>query len=439
MVQSSFTLTPNSSPLPDWLRGADCNIASVTAETPMRTVVALFEKNIDLRLLPVVDDGNRPIGAIFERDIRRLVLNPFGHALMRNPAYGDRIDALIRPCPVAEVDLPVCKLLSRYEEARGTEGMVLTVGGRLRAVVPNRRLVQLAAEVAMIRADSEVAKARRIEASAASFEAEVAALANTMADLSDRLEAHAVSTLDRAGLVGDKATAVAAAADQTGSAMDGIADNSAMLAGAFDRIAGQMDDAERSAGSAALLAAHGRRRAAELVQSARSIDTVISLITDIASQVNLLALNASIEAARAGEAGRGFTVVANEVKGLSSQAAVAAASITRHVEAISTGFETIADSQDEVATAVGSIAALSAEIRNAMALQRAATRTIADHASEVVSASDAIRSDMSDLSGSAGEATSGAREIRELARLLNRGTRQLSGEASRFLAELRAA
>lgn len=88
-------------------------------------------------------------------------------------------------------------------------------------------------------------------------------------------------------------------------------------------IAEAMNDAAETAHQGVELANCAHGRVGSFGESSRQIDEIVESITKIAAQTNLLALNATIEAASAGEAGRGFVVVAGEVKDLARAAAVA--------------------------------------------------------------------------------------------------------------------
>lgn len=89
---------------------------------------------------------------------------------------------------------------------------------------------------------------------------------------------------------------------------------------------------------------------AELLNSGKSINNMVSSINAIADQTNLLALNAAIEAARAGEAGRGFSVVAEEVRNLASKAGVSASEINSVVNQNQTLLKNLADTLNQLAS-----------------------------------------------------------------------------------------
>jgi methyl-accepting chemotaxis protein len=422
-----------------WLTPAELSPARLQHGDPLLKAVDCFNRDMDLRLIPIIDGAGRPLGAIFERDVRRLLLNPFGHALLRNPHYGHDVARHMRDCPVAEIGSDIGALIHAYRSANGSEGMILTRNGMLAAVIGNRRLLHLSAEHDRSTAAARVARAGRIEAASERFESVVGELAVRLGALSGALREGAGSSAGRAAEVGDRAVAVATAASQTNDNMREIAERGRELATSLFAIERHADEATSAAASALDLVHAGSARTGELRRTAQSIDAVVSLISAIAAQVNLLALNATIEAARAGEAGRGFTVVANEVKQLSNQAGSAAARITAHVEEVRRGVDAVAKVNAEVEGAIAAMAGLAASVRSSVGAQEAATRRIARNVDEAVEAGAAIRHDVEAIGDNARAASAGADHTRARAAQLQAGAATLAQELEQFLAELRNA
>ncbi|HEX6740530.1 MAG TPA: methyl-accepting chemotaxis protein [Sphingomicrobium sp.] len=148
------------------------------------------------------------------------------------------------------------------------------------------------------------------------------------------LRDRAVRTSGSARDVLDKVSEVAAAAEQSAVAMRDAAQGTAGLIRVIEEVSDEVQTSAEIATRAAAQAADAVGMSEALSSHARSIESILSLIRNIAGQTNLLALNATIEAARAGDAGRGFAVVAEEVKSLASQTAHATDDIASQIAAI---------------------------------------------------------------------------------------------------------
>ncbi len=187
-----------------------------------------------------------------------------------------------------------------------------------------------------------------------------------------------------------QASMVSAAAEQVNANVQSVATATEELNANTREIAASASEAAQVANRAVEIADQTKVTFDQLDASGTTIGNVVKVIYAIAEQTNLLALNATIEAARAGEAGRGFAVVADEVKKLANQTAQATEEISSTAAAISSQTSDAGEAITEISAIIRKIHDIQTTIASGVEEQTATTAEIAHSVTEAATGSGEI-------------------------------------------------
>ncbi|MCF8501581.1 MAG: methyl-accepting chemotaxis protein, partial [Rhodospirillum sp.] len=335
---------------------------------------------------------------------------------MRQLASGDLSSPIDLPDRKDEIGHIVNTLRTLQEELRSSEAL------RQQTAEDQRRRLE---------------RAHDIEQRVAAFEAKIGEVTGQVGTAVRELESTSQTMASGSTQTSSQSEEASLSASATMESINAVAGAGSELTASIAEIGGHVQRSKTMIEQAVRETTNSHEQIQALAVAADRIGAVVKLISDIASQTNLLALNATIEAARAGDAGKGFSVVANEVKTLANQTGKATDEITAQVQAIQEATRTTAQSIEGVVGTMHDIDSLGHEISDSVSGQREATQEIARMTEDVAHRTSTLSSVIGDVSHTAKDLKASSDTVLHAAANLRESSDVLGTEVRGFLSHVR--
>jgi methyl-accepting chemotaxis protein len=272
-----------------------------------------------------------------------------------------------------------------------------------------------------------------IDTAITAFRPKIESLLTSVSDNAVSLAQTATSLFSASSQTTQRAESAAAAFHEASTNVETAAVAADELARSIAEISRQLSHATNIVDQAAGEARSTDEQITSLATGAQKIGDVIKLIRDIAEQTNLLALNATIEAARAGEAGKGFAVVASEVKSLAVQTAKATEDIASHIQGVQGSTSAAVDAIRQIAERMQEINQYTTAVASSVEEQNAATGEISHNVAGAAAGTNHVVTVLGEVSGAAADTRSSAEIVLGASKTVSSAVSDLRGEVEDFL------